>query len=364
MKEFSDISLDISPVMAHDFTDKQRQLCHSLKRHDPGLAKMYLGAIRILADEENPEHLVLAAHSIRELMEKLPRHLGIPTRAPGGELARSVSKLAGNWKQTKESSQNWSGTNWQGQIDPPLTEFLDELDIFFTKNASHSQSRSDETRTLLRRLELAPHHLPPNLEDRTLSIWRNLNRFFIDVSHHRKTTDRRVFDDNLKQFEIMLLDRLYPQTFDDFSEIDELIAVTPIEITPQLDELIGKRTANYQHFFSSVSSPDWLELLKNKGFFTTPPPPIISDGYISHPPWPESAYLARMAQVPQAQQIVLELTLAIPQTDNHNVRNDIINISLALPPSQAAQLVAKIQCWIEGSWWGLPTQIAKCYLSN
>ena len=362
MKDSPNVTLEANSSPTLEFAGRKRRMYDGLKDIDPSLAKMYNGAICILADDANPEYLVLAAHSIRELMEKLPSKLEIPTKAPGGELARSVSSLIENWKQTKESSQSWTGTNWQGKIDQPLTEFFNKLEHLFETHASHGQDRSEGTRTLFRHWELAHDHLPPNLENRTLHIWRNLNRFFIDVSHHRKTTNLNEFNDYLEQLEMILLDRFYPQTFDDFGEINKIVTTRPVEITPQLEELVRKRTANYHHFFSVLDSLDWLEPLNNKGFFTDPPPPIRDGEYISNPRWPDSEYLARMASLPQAQQMVLEFTLALPQTDNQNVKRDIIDIALALPPPLSAQLVNRVKKWIDGSSWGLPTQIASLVL--
>jgi hypothetical protein len=43
-----------------------------LRKHDV-LAQMYYGAIKVLTDIDNPERYALAAHDMRELMEKLPK---------------------------------------------------------------------------------------------------------------------------------------------------------------------------------------------------------------------------------------------------------------------------------------------------
>ena len=60
---------------------------------------------------------------------------------------------------------------------------------------------------------------------------------------------------------------------------------------------IGKSTANYRYFFDKLNSTAWLDRLATKGRFRSPPQKIeLEDGRVSFPSWPESRYLARMAQ--------------------------------------------------------------------
>src|SRR5260221_1241056 len=61
----------------------KRALYEELQREDAkltspsSLAQMYLGALMTRSQLANPECLVQAAQSIRELMEKMPRYHGI-----------------------------------------------------------------------------------------------------------------------------------------------------------------------------------------------------------------------------------------------------------------------------------------------
>ena len=48
------------------------------------------------------------------------------------------------------------------------------------------------------------------------------------------------FCDYFHQLELLLLDKFYPKTFDDFDAIDQLIAIKP-ELNATLKELIAKR---------------------------------------------------------------------------------------------------------------------------
>ena len=74
---------------------------------------------------------------------------------------------------------------------------------------------------------------------------------------------------------------------------------------------IAKGYAQYQYFFDRLDSPSWLDALSRAGFFKKPPGPIPDGQYVRLPFWPESRYLARMAGIPEAQEIVLKIALAI-----------------------------------------------------
>lgn len=344
------------------FSSVQNKLYRALNELNPDLARMYHGVLLVLADDKNPERFVFAAHGLRELMEKLPRYLGIPIRQPGGELVKAVSHLQDLWEKVKKERQNFLDQGFVGLIDPPLEEFLEEFERFYQDNSQYKQSRREEARSFFRSLELARYQLPECLEDRNLKVWNRIHRFFTDLSHHGKRSSNMEFCDYFHQLELLLLDKFYPKTFDDFDAIDQLIAIKPPELNATLKELIAKRRENYDYFFSSIDSVDWLIVLWDKGFFKNPPPSVRNGGYVSDPPWPESQLLARMAKRPEAEQLVQKIALDMPQTENHNVRSDVVEIALALPPSKSVNLEGRIKAWIEGSGWGLPTKIAKLAL--
>jgi hypothetical protein len=105
---------------------------------------------------------------------------------------------------------------------------------------------------------------------------------------------------------------------------------------------IAKGYAQYQYFFDRLNSPSWLDALFRAGFFKKPPEPVPEGQYIRLPFWPESRYLARMAGIPEAQETVLKIALAIPASENSRVHDDVADIALSLQPAQAAKLVPQI----------------------
>ncbi len=110
---------------------------------------------------------------------------------------------------------------------------------------------------------------------------------------------------------------------------------------------IVKSTANHRYFFEKLNSPSWLAPLAERGRFQTPPARIEVDGRVMFPGWPESQYLSRMARIPEAQDQVLQIVRAIPATDNITVHADLLEVALALPPAQSAQLVNLACTWIQ-----------------
>ncbi len=111
-------------------------------------------------------------------------------------------------------------------------------------------------------------------------------------------------------------------------------------------QLIGKRGANYQYFFEKLNSPDWIKPLWESGFFfRSPPEPKYDANSISHSFWPESRYLARMAHV--APDIVLDILLKIPDTDNVRVHIDYIDAACSMPSTLAARWVDNEIGWVK-----------------
>jgi hypothetical protein len=53
---------------------QQLALYEALGERAEELARMYIGALIVLANPDNPDRLPQAAHSLRELMEKIPKY--------------------------------------------------------------------------------------------------------------------------------------------------------------------------------------------------------------------------------------------------------------------------------------------------
>jgi hypothetical protein len=116
--------------MAEDqfqMTGRQQLVHRSLKENKASIAVLYEAALRVLSDESNPANFLFAAHSIRMMMDDLPKVLVLPVLAEQGRLGDQVSKIEPIWNRALKSSCHQNG-EWNGAIDGPLQKFLIALD--------------------------------------------------------------------------------------------------------------------------------------------------------------------------------------------------------------------------------------------
>ena len=112
---------------------------------------------------------------------------------------------------------------------------------------------------------------------------------------------------------------------------------------------LGGSTLQRITLLDRLDNPRWIDPLHEQGFFRNPPGLIdhYLPGVSGAPPWPDSKYLAKMAGVdPFA---VHRVAMAIPDTDNSLVHEDLIDAALALPPDLAADLAARAEGWLRSS---------------
>jgi hypothetical protein len=236
-------------------SDQKERLVRALRLKDDSLATMYLGALRVLSDESNADRLSLAAHGLRELMEKIPRRHNFPVQRKDGRkslkemvqdlykewnstLERTACLHAPRWEPVEREGRGWSAPEgdapqmrnshlvealWQGEIDEAITSFLTETRIFFAKFAKDFPGRRDEFATALHQLDRSRVGIPAPLENQNIKGWMKLHEYFTSVCHHGKK-DLGKFSDMLTELEELLLARLCPSTVADFDEIDNILA--------------------------------------------------------------------------------------------------------------------------------------------
>ncbi len=117
------------------------------------------------------------------------------------------------------------------------------------------------------------------------------------------------------------------------------------EVVQQAIDTIRRRPENYAYFFDRLTSPDWIEPLREQGFFRSPPPAERANDLIHFPPWPESRYLARVAN--KAPSAVLSVAAALPATDNVSVYEDLFDAATRMPAPQAVRLADRLAHWVE-----------------
>ena len=256
------------------------------------LASMYLGGLVALNDAGNPDRFAQCAHSMRELTEKF-----------AFSSDRRRAKRRAMWKETRA---RLDGSGWD---------------------------------------------LPDPLMDIAWSTWDEHRDYFVDVCHHQIDVQEPELRKKIGVLERVLLDMLAPRTFDDFAEIDVLLAeeadgVPSAETVERALGLIARRPASYVYFFSKLASPAWIEPLDEKDFFSSPLGAVREAGGVSFPSWPQSEYLARMAL--EAPERVATVMSRVPETDNERVHVDLARAAAWLPPEVAARWASRAAEWVSG----------------
>ena len=109
---------------------------------------------------------------------------------------------------------------------------------------------------------------------------------------------------------------------------------------------LGKPGAS-AYFFDKLANPSWVAPLYERGFFKRPPPPDRSrnDGTVSFPDWPELRYLQRMAT--HAPEVVGNITILIPDTENSRVRELQVQIGRQLNLEHSGKLADRAVDWLD-----------------
>ncbi len=199
---------------------RQRALLSALEEKDPKIGIMYKGALHVL-QTANPDRLALAGHAIRELMEKLPQYLDVPSRRGSSKgqpsLTVKVRELEEHW--THLSDEDLAAS----ELTPRMRKFSVKAKKFFIWFQGSYPKRRAETAAALRALDGSGKYLPAALEDIKIKHWVVCNEFFQAVAHHLKTSSEVEFLAFLSDLELFLLDHLRPRTFEDFASLDEII---------------------------------------------------------------------------------------------------------------------------------------------
>lgn len=177
------------------------------------VATMYVGAVMARAAEDNPDHLSQACHSLRELIDNLPKYFDVPVE-PSGRLGDQTYALRDRWMREPRVA---NGTS------EPLTErFVQKLAEFFQWIEENFPKRREVARRTIRELDASGRPLPRPIEDLRALEWMAIRDFFVRSTHHGSCSCDD-FDLWLDVLESFLLGLTKPRTFDNADAIDALI---------------------------------------------------------------------------------------------------------------------------------------------
>lgn len=140
-----------------------------------------------------------------------------------------------------------------------------------------------------------------------------------------------------------LLKRFKDRYANVFNRLDELLRVQQPGRghAGQLRDGFPQNHVTLRYFFERATS-EWLIPLRNAGFFSSPPKPVLHDdtGTLEVPPWPQVLYLLRVAS--EQPEEVMQTAVAIPATSNVLVNGNLAELAQQFPAEEAARLVPRV----------------------
>lgn len=198
-----------------ELSARQSAVYSALSRLDSQLGSMFISVYYVLASG-NPERVPLAAHSVRELMEKLPQRIDVPVENKTN-LKEAVNNLKQHWKTVADNERNPAASNGH------VRKFHRKAGEFFEWFTLNYPARRAERRAAIRCLDVSGRPMPEPIAKVREDLWGEYHGYFQGVAHHNSACSEDDFFAQLSVLEEFLMDLLCPHTFDDFTALDAII---------------------------------------------------------------------------------------------------------------------------------------------
>jgi hypothetical protein len=203
------------------FTGRQQLIYGSLIQKSQGLADLYEAGLRVYWNERYPARLILAAHSVRELIDGLPKAFDLPIPVNPALITDQVNALEAIWGNALRSGCHQNG-EWTGTIDGPLRKLLQKLRDLFEWLKVNRPKRSLVAAQMFRSTDPSGLSLPETLEQPRVKAWQELRRYFNNTAHGESTTVEE-FGASVETLENILLESLCRTPSVDLSAIDRIL---------------------------------------------------------------------------------------------------------------------------------------------
>lgn len=201
-----------------ELSSRSREALEVLARQKGRPDRFYEGALRALADRANPVRAEMAAYALRELIQELERAAGAPKKGPG--LGNLLSVFRPKWEAAERRP------NDRGLVDN-CDQAVFAVDQFLDDAREGHLSRRDRAQETLSGLDPVQRVNPPDTEEGRIEALLEFREEFNEALHGERPTDAEAFSSLVERFETFLLAWFQPRTFEDFSEIDELLGEGP-----------------------------------------------------------------------------------------------------------------------------------------
>lgn len=197
------------------------------------LTDMLHGAwVTLNTTNNNPDFLAQVAHSIREFMEKAHDYIvEAPVKQEGNGLKSAVISLTDKWTSATQNTKTINTSDWSGTVDNPFQKILKALGEFFATFSAEHRPRGAQHRAVMATLDGSGQPIPEIIMKERLKLWNELDDFFKEVAHHKKTTNKEELQVKIISLEDFLLVLKYPER------------ALPIETLNTLENIIAEGDA-------------------------------------------------------------------------------------------------------------------------
>ena len=313
-----------------ELTSQQQGVLEVLKDKETDkypLSEWYLGALYALGNHHNPDRISQAAHSLRELIEKLPRVI----RDVDAQVLHDLKGMRRGLHERFLKDREHYGEEWSGEINDHLRKTLRGFGDYLERN--QQPTRKEQVQAAIAGSDPMVHQLTSSIREKKRGalqkLWQELENF----THHKGKPNIETFEQCLNKLEKIVFDLLAPITAQDQKEIQLILDRTAIS---EDDEnrmlfLIERKGANFDFFFSKATDAKWIPVLKKRGYFDDlPKPEPKDDGRIRLPFWRPIFYLKKAAEANAG--LVVDTILEFPDTSNPNILHEISEIALEVKP--------------------------------
>ncbi len=216
-QQFSPVSPS-KPPLPVPLTEQQRAIREELRRTHPRLAAMYDGALRVLHTFDHQEKLPLAAHLLRELIEKLTEDK-IEEKLGEGIRRPNIARVCEAWRNVPNTDGTGHGFK---HISEQLHRFIRAWKVYFADRENFGPKRKDQWGKFVDTLP-KPDSAPRTQREFHVELWNTCYDFFTSVSHHRTEPNVTEFTRMLEILERFLSNWFVGGAFRQYDYIDRLI---------------------------------------------------------------------------------------------------------------------------------------------
>ena len=330
------------PVNDPPLSDRCQTLYKELSKKSDELSAMMQGVWFALRGANNPEACVQAAHSARELIEKLPQFFPETPFVKSKRLDDQVRELYSQWDAKNIALRKSNGV-YQGSIDEDVASILAEVEKILAIFAK--QPRRAQFQAMIKNRDLLSRPLSDYIAQHQSVRLIKLHKYFNKISHHRLIDTQEAFELQVVDLENLLLELVYPRSLQKLDTIDELIQQVETKgdknkINQVLQEIQDSQSA-YEHFFTSISSPVWINPLIAAGLFAKPENLIREGDFARCPIWHPMIYLEKIAK--NAPKEVNKALLKMPINQNAWIHDMYVQTLTLLPRDLILQHITAVK---------------------